>query len=199
MYQHYYTSSDVTVDLYCPSTSKRVNLDTTIGIAYNENVSSVPVYTLGNSIPTFFSKGNSLVQGQIDLVFTGTDYLVTVLEELLNVNFNQKKTTVANTKKKQEGSFLDLDTMSEDELIDYKEAMKTVPLASPRSLVDLLIPLEIIVTFNNTNATMDGNTTTTRIEHVKFYSKAKGVSSQDDVNLVTRLSFLGSALIEGYN
>lgn len=199
MYQHYYTSADVTVDLYCPSTSKRVNLDTAIGIAYNENVSSVPVYTLGNSIPAFYSKGNSLVQGQIDLVFTGTDYLVTVLEELLNVTFNEKITTVSKSTKQEGTNPLDLNLMTDEELLTYKESMKVVPLASPRSLVDLLIPLEVIVTFNNTNATMDGNTTTTRIEHVKFYSKAKGVSSQDDVNLVTRLSFLGSALIEGYN
>lgn len=80
-YQHYYTSNDVNVYLESTiNTSKVVHLDQLVSIAYTHNVSTVPLYGLGKLEPIFFSRGNSLIQGQLDIAFTNTSYIKTGLD-----------------------------------------------------------------------------------------------------------------------
>ena len=82
MYAHHFTSSDVNISLELES--KKVYLDTAVSIAYTTNITSVPVYELGSPVLKFFSSGNVLVQGQLDLVFTGFEYIPRILAYLID-------------------------------------------------------------------------------------------------------------------
>ena len=55
IYDLYYSASDVNIYLYYPVTDLSVHLDKAMGVSFTHNMSSAPVYTLGNVEPTFFS------------------------------------------------------------------------------------------------------------------------------------------------
>ena len=61
MYEQYFTSSDVTVIISSMDHKRQVEIDTAVGIGYNQNISAIPIYGLGNNLPQVFSMGNSIV------------------------------------------------------------------------------------------------------------------------------------------
>lgn len=81
IYDYFYTSSDVKVFL-TSSKGSTVNVDLITGVGYDFNVSSIPIYTLGSSIPSFFSKGNCLGQGMFVLPFKNEQYLKVMLQHV---------------------------------------------------------------------------------------------------------------------
>mgnify|MGYP001602673283 CR=1 FL=1 len=84
IYDHYYSGSDVNIYLrYVPS-GRMVHLDKAIGIGFNHSMSTIPIYTLGNVNPSFFSRGNSLLQGSLDIVFKSDQYLQKTINHLIN-------------------------------------------------------------------------------------------------------------------
>ena len=91
IYDHYYSGSDVNIYLrYVPS-GRMVHLDKALGIGFNHSMSTIPIYTLGNVNPSFFSRGNSLIQGSMDLVFKSDKYLQTVINHLINEKALEKE------------------------------------------------------------------------------------------------------------
>lgn len=178
MYAHYFTAADVTVDLRNPLTDKRINLDKVASIAYTHSISTIPLYLLGSSSPGFFSTGNSLVQGQLDISFTHTGYMSTAINYLLDTKTSTKK------------SAKNAAQMSDDEL----EELKAFNLAESnmlqnRSLIAVPVLLQIIITFNNTNSNMQGSLSTILLDGVKFTAQSQGVSANDDTALVDRFNF----------
>ena len=83
-YEYYFTASDVKIFISNPDTGKLMHLDKTVGIGYSGDVSSVPIYTVGSSIPAFFSKGNFLGQGMLVLPFFDERYFKTALQYVFN-------------------------------------------------------------------------------------------------------------------
>lgn len=88
LYEYYFTGTDVKVFLYNPESGRSVYVDLLNGIGYDYNISSIPVYTLGSNLPTFFSKGNSLGQGMMTFPFKDEQYLKAMLQFI----FDEKST-----------------------------------------------------------------------------------------------------------
>ena len=87
LYTSYHTGSDVKIFL---QGKVMIHADLIAGIGYDYNISSIPIYTLGSSLPSFFSKGNALGQGMLVLPFKDEQYLKAMLQYI----FEEDSTTV---------------------------------------------------------------------------------------------------------
>ena len=207
VYDHYFTSVDVTIDISYPTTNKRVNIDKAVAIAYTHNVSSIPVYTLGSSVPFFYSKGNSLVQGQLDLAFKSTDYLRTALNYLVdsetNVMLNYRglvanpskydplKTKISTLVDNDEELLRELAELNNEEYGELQNTLKIQNITIPeKSLLNVQGLFNIIITYDNGNSNMPGSQSIITLEGVKFTSQSSAINSQDDTALVDRFSFM---------
>ncbi|AND75193.1 hypothetical protein FDH01_gp032 [Acinetobacter phage vB_AbaM_ME3] len=182
IYDHYYTASDVNVFLHFPPTGKTVNIDKAVAIAYTHNISSVPIYTLGSLEPLYFTRGNSIVQGQLDLAFKSTLYLKTAINYLVT---NTKETTPKTTKKPA-------NKMTTEEL---RESQREVATGSDlqmesKSLIQQPSLFDIRIVYNNSNSNMAGNQETIILQGIKFTGQSQATNSHDDTALVDRYTFL---------
>lgn len=205
MYDHYYTAADVVVDLYCPATQKRVNLDTTVSIAYTHNISTVPVYTLGNLEPYFFSKGNSLVQGQLDIAFKSTEYMRIVIDEIVTASTGLQ-VFQNGIREDDEGKLYasasvietnigktveEMDKISTEQLKKISNTMSVQgKTLKEKSLVNVPFLLDIIIIFNNSNSNMMGVQSIVTLKGVKFTAQSLALSSHDDTAIVERFGFM---------
>lgn len=200
MYQHYYTAADVTIAFESKRSGTRLVVDQAVAIAYTHNVSTVPVYTLGDYNPSFFSQGNSLVQGQLDLAFSSTEYLVTGLRALIanggsdyviHHPIDRENYQTSVSLKGTQGQARELRNLSKEEfaLIVNDIEVDTMRIDS-KSIIDIPDLFDIIITYDNTNSNMNGIQSTTVIKDVKLNSQSTAINSVDDTSLVDRISFL---------
>lgn len=204
MYKHHFTSSDTNISLELEG--KKVYLDTAISVAYTSNITSVPVYELGSPEAKFFSSGNILIQGQLDIVFTGFEYIPRILAYLVDA-----EQYVPAEKK----SITDLDSMVDSELESLSGKQKSegynalpntyssTPYANPLpitatkqltnkvgdSLVAFRQPLNLLIDLDNMNATMNGSKSVIKIKDAKFISHSFATTSRDDTSIVMRYTF----------
>lgn len=75
IYTRYYSASDVQVILSNMDSTEILTLDLATGIGFNENAPMQPIYSLGNQLPSFFVKRNSIVTGFIGLAYQYEAYL----------------------------------------------------------------------------------------------------------------------------
>lgn len=206
IYQHYYTASDVTVDLYSPATDKRVNIDQLVSIAYTHNISTAPIYTLGTLEPYFFSKGNSLVQGQMDIAFTDTEYMRYAINYLIQPRDSVQVSEASlvdgkdgelhsyktvGTSKDNFYKFKEVSEMSDDELREMQSLQRMAGnKLEEKSLINVPGVLDIIITMDNTNSSMDGINSTITLKGTKFNAQSMAVSSQDETVLLERFMFM---------
>ena len=199
MYAHHFTSSDVNISLELES--KKVYLDTAVSIAYTTNITSVPVYELGSPILKFFSSGNVLVQGQLDLVFTGFEYIPRILAYLIDAQ---------EFKAPEKKSIAQLESMTTDAIekliADGYNVKPEIPYTSNQlknidtvkqlsnkigdSLVSFRRPIDINLDLDNMNATMNGYKSVLKIKGCKFTSHSFATTSRDDTSIVLRYTFL---------
>lgn len=188
IYDLYYSASDVNIYLYYPVTDKSVHLDKAMGVSFTHNMSSAPVYTLGNVEPTFFSRGNSLIQGNLDLAFKSTVYLQKTINHLLNIAGRDTKIKALNAKAVS-GANKGLTESEVREL--YNLQTSSVPSMTANSISDIFGLFEIHIEFDNTNATQDGNYHKIKLEGIKFIGQMMSVHSGQEAALVDRYTFLG--------
>lgn len=190
MYDHYFTGADVNVYLYYPLTDLRVHIDKALGIGYNHSMSSAPVYVLGNVDPAFFTRGNSIVQGNLDIAFKSVKYLKTGINYLLNKSGlkteEQKIMSKVGKTKLSKSEVLRLGQLQSQTITD----MTTVSISQIFHLFD------IIIEFNNSNSNMDGTTSSIVLEGVKFTNESLNVYSTEESSLVDRFSFLAKNIRE---
>ena len=188
IYDLYYSASDVNIYLYYPVTDRSVHLDKAMGVSFTHNMSSAPVYTLGNVEPTFFSRGNSLIQGNLDLAFKSTVYLQKTINYLLNTTGRDAKIKALNAKAVS-GANKGLTESEVREL--YNLQTSSVPSMTANSISDIFGLFEIHIEFDNTNATQDGNYHKIKLEGIKFIGQMMSVHSGQEAALVDRYTFLG--------
>jgi hypothetical protein len=188
IYDLYYSASDVNIYLYYPVTDKSVHLDKAMGVSFTHNMSSAPVYTLGNVEPTFFSRGNSLIQGNLDLAFKSTVYLQKTINHLLNTTGKDARIKALNVKATS-GSVKGLTENEVKEL--YNLQTSSVPSMTANSISDIFGLFEIHIEFDNTNATQDGTYHKIKLEGIKFIGQMMSVHSGQEAALVDRYTFLG--------
>lgn len=190
MYDHYYTASDVNIYLYYPLTDKRVHIDKALGIGYNHNMSSAPIYVLGNVDPAFFTRGNSLVQGNFDLAFKSVKYLKTGINYLLDKGSlkNEYETLMGKVSKK---TITDLEIKRLGEL-----QSQTITNMTTISISQIFHLFDIIIEFDNTNSNTSGSRSSIVLEGVKFTSEGMSIYSTEESSLVDRITFLAKNIRE---
>lgn len=203
MYKHHFTSADTNVSLELDG--KKVYLDTAISIAYTTNITSVPVYELGSTEAKFFSSGNILIQGQLDMVFTGFEYIPKILAYLVDaeqyVAAEKKPVAALNdlpdteienlaAKQKSEGYTVLANTYSSSVYTQQLNPnIKQLTNKVGDSLVAFRRPVNLLIDLDNTNATMNGSKSVVRIRDAKFISHSFATTSRDDTSIVMRYTF----------
>lgn len=187
IYDHYYSSSDAIIYLRNPLTDMTVHLDKIVGISYSHSISSVPIYSLGNIEPIFFTRGNSLVQGYLDFAFKSDKYLKTALNYCLKeASGNEREKLLKKAADRKA-------TLTQEEALllrSYKSSsslnLETSSLSEIKTLFDLEIEL------NNENSTMPGEgKQSIKLTGIKFTSESMIVHSSESNALVHRYSFIG--------
>ena len=188
LYDLYYSASDVNIYLYYPITDRKVHLDKAMGVSFTHNMSSAPVYTLGNVNPTFFSRGNSLIQGNLDLAFKSTVYLQKTINYLLNSAGREAQQKALEAKAQSKPSR----GLTEEEVRQlYTLQTSAVPKMTDNSISDIFAEFEIHIEYDNTNATQDGKYHMIKLEGIKFIGQAMSIHSSQEAALVDRYMFLG--------
>lgn len=189
IYDYYYTASDVYISFFF--NNKLIRIDKAIGIAYRHSVSSIPVYALGRIDPAFFSKGNSLVQGQLDLAFKSNAYMKTAINYLLDVDSEvtegeQLKQKLINQNKNKSNPKL-----TSEEYTKLQNYL-TSPLVNmeKKSISDINYLIDIHITFNNSNSSTETKSKEIKIYGVKFTEQAITAMSHDEGILVDRYTFM---------
>lgn len=190
MYDQYYTGSDVNIYLYYPLTDRRVHIDKALGLGYNHSMSSSPVYVLGSVDPAFFTRGNSLLQGNMDLAFKSVKYLKTGISYLLNKSgLNSEKEELIAKVSNQKA------TKEEVKRLGSLQTQVITDMTSI-SISQIFHLFEIIIEFNNTNSNTDGETSSVVLEGVKFTSESMNIYSTEESALVDRYTFLAKNIRE---
>lgn len=188
LYDLYYSASDVNIYLYYPITDRKVHLDKAMGVSFTHNMSSAPVYTLGNVNPTFFSRGNSLIQGNLDLAFKSTVYLQKTINYLLDSAGREAQQKALEAKAQSKTSR----GLTEEEVRQlYTLQTSAVPKMTDNSISDIFAEFEIHIEYDNTNATQDGKYHMIKLEGIKFIGQAMSIHSSQEAALVDRYMFLG--------
>lgn len=188
LYDLYYSASDVNIYLYYPITDRKVHLDKAMGVSFTHNMSSAPVYTLGNVNPTFFSRGNSLIQGNLDLAFKSTVYLQKTINYLLDSAGREAQQKALEAKAQSKTSR----GLTEEEVRQlYTLQTSAVPKMTDNSISDIFAEFEIHIEYDNTNATQDGKYHMIKLEGIKFIGEAMSIHSSQEAALVDRYMFLG--------
>ena len=181
LYDFYYTASDVNIYLRYAPTDRQVHIDKALGIGYTHTMSSAPVYGLGVVDPLFFSRGNSLVQGSIDIAFKSPKYLQAA------VNYLIKTSSTLN----EQQQLLGKKNRTKDEVLRLNALQSSTQTAMTSTSISQIFNIfEIIIVFNNTNATTDGVSHEVKLEGVRFTSEGFQTHTGTEGVLSNRYTFL---------
>lgn len=185
-YTQYYTSADSKAYFENQSTSSLIQIDTLSSIGWNEQMSSGPIYGLGNQTFSFINKGNTITSGVIEVAFTDEKYFHYVFESLAGGSGNATKPDI-NTF--QNGSKSKAMAMS-----SQLKAQK----GRPKDIHGIhLFPagFDIRVVLNNQNIFREDDDKTFLIKDCKIVSRQFGVSvSQGGAPVSMSLSFIAKTV-----
>lgn len=176
LYNKYYSSSD------CMIYIEDIWLDKVSGIGINESLSSVPIYTIGNSRYSFLSRGNNIVTGFISINKCTKDYLPRVLE---NINKNSEFRKLTPYEQMQ---------LTSEELRVYKEkeaAMESGKVSN-KSVLDWadLDTFNITISYNNGDPTMAGVKQYVDIQEIRIIGFETSIDIGSDGQLIDGYRFV---------
>lgn len=185
-YDHYYTAADCRIFLKGPS-GESVNMDIIAGIGYNYEVSSIPVYTIGSSVPAFFTRGNSLGSGNIIIPFVNNMYMKRMLQFIFGESpVSGKIHNDGNPSQMSDQEFME----SVDYIPDPRDGTGSNNIASIATMFDIEIYL------NNTNAFYaDTHTKIITLQDCKLVSESMQVMSTQDSTLYHSYRFMFKSIL----
>jgi len=191
MYEQYFTSSDVTITISSMDHKRQVEIDTAVGIGYNQNISAIPIYGLGNNQPQVFSMGNSIVSGTLELSFKSTKYLQKVLNYVTGVS-NEI------TKRLKEISEKDQSKLTKEDIQFYlankDKIFRTTVLSDNASIAEYVVPVNIILRYNISNSFKTDNDKFLTIVGTRFVSSSQGISSSMESLVTDQIRFIAKTL-----
>lgn len=191
MYEQYFTSSDVTIIISSMDHKRQVEIDTAVGIGYNQNISAIPIYGLGNNLPQVFSMGNSIVSGTLELSFKSTKYLQKVLNYVTDVSNDI-------TKRLKEISEKDQSKLTKEDIQFYlankDKIFRTTVLSDNASIAEYVVPVNIILRYNNSNSFKTDNDKFLTIVGTRFVSSSQGISSSMESLVTDQIRFIAKTL-----
>ncbi len=203
MYNQYYSSADVT--LYLSKNDNMILIDKLNGVMLSEELSSMPVYGLGDSYFGFTTRGNYIINGLIDINFIHASYLVNAIKSLNSTPSASKDNAV-----KQLSDINSVSILSVEELNALKILAKSEKLqfstqnnsfgqssVSSDGIAYLKSGFDIIISFNSsTNLRQDSLASEIRIENCRIISSDITTSVNDDSQIVRRYRFIGQKIHE---
>lgn len=174
-YEYYFTASDVKIFISNPLTGRLMHLDKTVGIGYSGDVSSVPIYTIGSSVPAFFSKGNFLGQGMLVLPFFDERYLKTALQYV----FDELPPKATNVPIPTTAS-INPDKLSD---ADFRKGMATIAKDNTNGVTNISTirtEFDIVIVLDNSTPFKDSTSKGITLRGVKLTSDALEINSQQD-------------------
>ena len=191
MYEQYFTSSDVTVIISSMDHKRQVEIDTAVGIGYNQTISAIPIYGLGNNLPQVFSMGNSIVSGTLELSFKSTKYLQKVLNYVTGVS-NEI------TKKLKDISEKDKSKLTKEDIQFYlankDKVFRNTVISDNASIAEYVVPVNIILRYNNSNSFKTDNDKFLTIVGTRFVSSSQGISSSMESLVTDQIRFIAKTL-----
>ena len=182
LYTKYYSSSDFKIYI------GDILLDYAASVAFSESLSSVPVYTIGNSRYSFLSRGNLLVSGYISINKAGKDYLARTL-----ANFRDNKVSFKSLSPYEQMQ------LTADELNAYKEkeARYMASEVSAKSVLDLsdLDPFTLNLVYNNSDVISRGVQQQISIIECRVIGFEHNVDIGSDGQLIDGYKFIGKEVV----
>lgn len=185
-YVQYYTSANAQVYFENASTSSQIQIDTLSSIGWNEQMSSGPIYGLGNQTFSFINKGNTITSGVVEVAFTDEKYFHYIFDSLSG--------GVGNATKPDH----DINTFQTGSKATAMHMSMQQKKGRPKDVDGIhLFPegFDIRVVLNNQNLFREDIDKTFLIKHCKIVSRQFGVSvSQGGAPISMSLSFLAKTV-----
>jgi len=193
LYTQFYTAADVTVSIANRDiASREVGLDLLTGIGYRHNITAMPVYGLGNQLPEFYSQGNSLVTGTLELSFKSGIYLTRALSAIGNYPDNFAKRNELQSK--------DPSKMTNEEFRTLAQLTRIngIEIPTEESILQYSDPCDIIIRFDNNsdlNKNIAGYLSTITLVDVRFIEFVQGVSTAGDSVITDQYRFMAKTIV----
>lgn len=183
IYNKYYSASDFRVYI------GDILLDKASGVMINESLSSLPIYTIGNSRYDFLSRGNIIVSGFITINKSDKDYIARVLS-------SYRENGTVNFKSLSPYEQMQLTT---EELAAYKKKEKQYKESdvSSKSVLDWadLEPFTINLVYNNADVITAGEDHRIAIIECRIVGYEHGVDISSDGQLIDGYKFIAKEVV----
>ncbi len=200
LYNQYYSSADCTLSLFNKNGSE-IQIDKLNGVMFSEELTSYPIYGLGNSKFGFVTQGNYLVTGFMDINFIHAAYMTNAINAI-----NQAATEPKNTVVMNNISDAALSVDGAERIIDFSiEDLKTFKIQrdekakflNKNGIVGQKLPFSIKIRLDNSSNLRDDNLASVfTIEDVKIIGSEMATSVNDESQIVRRYKFIARDLYE---
>lgn len=200
LYNQYYSSADCTLSLSNKNGSE-IQIDKLNGVMFSEELTSYPIYGLGNSKFGFVTQGNYLVTGFIDINFIHATYMTNAIKAI-NQAATEPKNAVVMNDISDAASSVD----GAERIIDFSiEDLKTFKIQrdekakflNKNGIVGQKLPFSIKIRLDNSSNLRDDNLASVFIiEDVKIIGSEMATSVNDESQIVRRYKFIARDLYE---
>lgn len=182
-YTTYYSSSDAQIFFTSSDSSNTIKIDTTIGIAYNVNQTSTPIYDLGSRTAKYFSIGNTVCNGLLMIAFTDEEYIKACIQYVTGgiKEVEQSIGSLYGIKKVSNKAFKDK---------ALQQFTNTSPNSSITSIGAINTPFDIKIYLNNETISTSSDTKIISMRDVKLVTDKMEINSNADSYLTQGYSFL---------
>jgi hypothetical protein len=195
MYNQYYSAADCTVYV-SKNSGEQILLDKLAGIMISEELSSYPIYGLGNSYFGFTTRGNYVVNGLLDINFIHASYLTNAIKSL---DINKVQIAQAAKAEKKLGSKKDYFSMTADEIKGLKTQLNSFdkPIGTSEGIAYLKSGFDITIVFDNSsNLRDDVLSSFIVIKNCRIIASDITASVAEDQQIIRRYRFIGQIIYE---
>lgn len=178
VYERYYSASDVQLLITNNDYSESLTIDLATGVGFNEVAPLTPIYGVGNQVPSFFVRGNSIVTGFIGISFLHEDYLNKAINYINGI---------ANTRPGPFSEFKTYDDILKE--LTYRDSLNV--LNSSGSIISSQKPFNLTLIFSHNNIN-DENYKSITIYNCRIVSRATNISVDGESTIAEGYSFIAS-------
>lgn len=178
-YKKYFTSADCNVYFTNIQDNKQIHIDEAAAIGFNNSVSRVPIYGLGQTLFNFVSRGNILVTGQLNLNFVSDEYLKAAINYVYNKTDNTARLTQLRDRLKNNTTASVKLTREEWAELALLENLQKEALT--KDISSMYDPINIQIVFDNTDTSKSSTPKTIVLEHVIFTNHTNSVQQSDSI------------------
>ena len=157
----------------------QIHIDEAAAIGFNNSVSRVPIYGLGQTFFNFASRGNVLVTGQLNLNFVSDEYLKAAINYVYNRSNSEVR--ISTLKEKLQNNATSDTKITREELneLAFLENLQNQEIS--KDISSMYDPVNIQIVFDNTDTSRDSSPKIITLEHVIFTNHTNSVQQSDSI------------------